>query len=231
MMLTTSYKLETTAHKRTNRQKNKSDFMLGFNYTFDLPYISKLTTRANIGQRDTKDNDERDEDFDYRYSQFYVKTVHRIDSRVKTDLKYQYFKKDYLTADLDHSGFYIRNTWRYKMLTDETKELSFSFTAKHKDVNYTLTSGRGYQKETLGTKGTYRRKKNWKISASLEGNFYNYKVSTNDKNRYYTKLSFEKLFPGKELRLSLDFKYKYTDNKGGDDTEEKSVRLAFRQRF
>lgn len=231
LMVKSSYKLETMENKRAGRQKNKSDFMLGFDYTFDLPYISKLTARTNIGQRDTKDDDERDEDFDYKYGQFYIKTTHRIGSEVKTDLKYHYFEKDYLTADLDHSGFYIRNTWRYVALTDETNELLFNFTAKHKDVNYTRTSGRNYQKETLGIRGTYRRRKDWKTSVSLQGNIYDYKDSTNDKNRYYIKLFFEKLFPERNLSLSLNFKYRYTDNKRRDDTEEESVRLAFRHRF
>jgi hypothetical protein len=231
LMVKSSYKLEAMADKRTDRQKNKSDFMLGFDYVFDLPYISKIITRAKFGQRDTKDDDERDEDFDYKYNQFYIKTTHKIDSVIKTDLKYQYFKKDYLTANLDHNGFYIRNTWRYIVLADKTNEIIFNFTAKHKDVNYTLTSGRDYQKETLGIGGIYRRRKDLKASVSLQGNFYDYKDSTKDKNRYYVKLSFEKLFPERELRLSLDLKYKFTDNKQRNDTEEESVRLAFRQRF
>jgi hypothetical protein len=231
LMLTSSYKLETTAHKRTNRRKNKNDFMFGFDYIFDIPFIYKITARAKLGQRDTKDDDERDEDFDYKYRQFYVKIAHRITSKLKNDFKYQYFKKDYLTADLDHSGFYIRSNWRYKMLADETQELYFNFTSKYKDVNYVLKSGSNYKKETLGIKGTYKRKKNWKTSVSLQGNFYGYEDSTKDKNRYYTKLSFEKLFLEKDLSLSLDFKYKYTDNKQADNTEEESVRLAFKYKF
>ncbi|MEF9475768.1 MAG: hypothetical protein L0958_03580 [Candidatus Mariimomonas ferrooxydans] len=231
LMLTSSYKLETTAHKRINRRKNKNDFMFGFDYIFGIPFIYKITARAKLGQGDTKDDDERDEDFDYKYRQFYVKTEHRITSKLKNDFKCQYFKKDYLTADLDHSGFYIRSNWRYEMLADEKQALYFNLTSKHKDVNYTLKSGSDYKKDSLAIKGTYKRKKNWKTSASLQGNFYNYENSTNDKNRYYAKLSFEKLFPQKGLSLSLDFKYKYTDYKHANNTSEESVRLAFKYRF
>jgi hypothetical protein len=230
-MLTSSYKLETTANKRTNRRKNKNDFMFGFDYIFDIPFIYKITARAQLGQRDTKDDDERDEDFDYKYRQFYVKTEHRITSKLKNDFKWQYFKKDYLTADLDHSGFYIRSNWRYEMLADEKQALYFNLTPKHKDVNYVLKSGSDYKKDSLGIKGTYKRKKNWKTSASLEGNRYDFKDSTKDKNRYYAKLSFEKLFLQKALSLSLDFKYKYTDNRQANNTEEESVRLAFKYKF
>ncbi len=231
LTLTSSYKFETATHKRTNRQKDKNDFMFGFDYIFDIPCIYKITTRAKFGQRDTKDDDERDEDFDYKYRQFYLKTEHRINPELKTGIKYQFFKKNYLTADLDHSGFYIRSSWRYKRLADETQELYFNFTAKHKDVNYVLKSGSDYKKETVGIKGTYKRKKDWKTSVSLQGNFYNYEDSTNDRNRYYTKLSFEKLFPEKDLGLSLIFKYKYTDNKQANNTDEASIRLAFEYKF
>lgn len=231
LMLTSSYRLETTVQKRADKRKDKDEFMFGFDYISDIPFIYKITARAKLGQRDTKGDDERDDDFDYEYMQFYVKTTHRINPEIKTDLKYQYFEKDYLTADLDHSGFYVRNSWRWKMLSDETEELYFNFTAKHKDVDYALKSDSDYKKETLGIKGTYRRKKNWKTSASLEGNFYDYRDSTKDKSRYYTKLSFEKLFPEHNLRLSLDFKYKYTDNKQAGDIQEESVRLAFRYKF
>ncbi|MEE8329557.1 MAG: hypothetical protein V3R54_06485 [Thermodesulfovibrionia bacterium] len=231
LMLTSSYKLEITAHKRANRRKNKNDFMAGFDYRFDKPLIHKITARAKLGQRDTKDDDERDEDFDYRYREFYVKIESRITSKTKATSKYHYFKKDYLTADLDHSGFYILIIWRYTMLADETQGLYFNFISKHKEVNYPTKSGRDYKKETLEIKGTYRRKKNWKTSASLQGNFYDYKDSTRDKNRYYSKISFDKLFPEKKLVLSLYFKYKYTDNRHANNTEAESVRLAFRYKF
>lgn len=117
------------------------------------------------------------------------------------------------------------------MLADEKQELYFNLTSKHKDVNYVIKSGSDYKKETLGIKGTYKRKQNWKTSASLQGNLYDFEDSTKNKNRYYTKLSFEKLFMEKDLSLSLDFKYKYTDNKQADNTEEESVRLAFNYRF
>jgi hypothetical protein len=231
LMLTSLYKFETTAHQRAGRQKNKDDFMFGFDYIFKIPFIYKIAARARFGQRDTKDEDERDEDFDYEYRQFYIKTGHRINPKVKTDLKYQYFRKDYLTAGLDHSGFYIQNSWRYSILDDDTQGLYFNFIVKHKDVNYAIKSDSEYKKETLEMKGTYRKKKNYETSASLRGDFYNYRDSSNDRDRYYAILSFEKLFPEKDLRLSLNFKYRYTDNKQAADTEEESVRLAFEHKF
>ncbi len=231
LLLLTSYKFETTVHKRTDRHKDKSDFMFGSDYICDTPLIYKVTARAQFGQKDTKDDDERDEDFDYKYRQFYVKTDHRVKTNIKTDLKYQFFKKDYVTADLDHSGFYIRNRWKYILFDDPQELLSFQFAGKHKEVQYAIKSDNDFKKEILELQGTYRRKKNWITSASLQGNMYDYQDSTRDKNRYYVRISFEKLFPKKRLRLSLYVKYKYTDNKQRNNTEEEAVRLAFKYTF
>ncbi len=230
LMLASSYKLETSTHKRANRRKNKNNVMMGVDYLFSIPFIHKIAARAKLGHRDTKD-DERDEDFDYKYGEYSVKTEHRIRSRIQTHFKYQYFTKDYLTADLDHRGFYISGTVRYKMLTDKTRALYFTLASKHKEVKYPLKSGSDYKKETIEIKGTYRRKKNWKLSASAKGTLYNYRDSTKDKNRYYAVLSFEKLFPGNNLGLSLDGKYKYSDNKHANNSEEEAIRLAFQFSF
>lgn len=231
LVIAASYKFDTATRKRADKRKNKNDFMLGFDYIFAIPFIHKITARAGIGQRDTKDDDERDEDFDYRYVRFYIKTEHRLNPKIKSIYRYQYFKKDYLTADLDHSGFYISSKFRYKMLADETRELYFNFNTKHKEVDYDLKSGSDYDKETLEIKGTYRKKKDWKTSVSLQGSFYDFKGSARDRNRYYVRFYFNKLFPSKDIVLSLSSKYKYTDNREANDTEEKSLRLAFTYKF
>ena len=225
LMLTSSYKIEQQEQKKADRKKTKHESMGGFDYMFELPLLYKITTRAEWGERDTKEEEERDEDYDYEYWRYYAKTEHRINPRLKTNLKYQYFKKDYVTADLDHRGFYIQNGWDYEVLNDEKQRIWFDFALEHKDVDYTQKSGNDYQKETLKLKASYKRKKNWEVSAALEGNSYN------DKKRYYAKLSGEKLFLDGDLVLSLDLKYRYTDYEQKDDAEQEAVRAAFKYKF
>jgi hypothetical protein len=231
LVLRASYGFETTTQKREDRRKNKNNFMMGFDYRLRNPLVSKITVQVKLGQRDTKDDDERDEDFDYTYRQFYVRTDHRVYRQLTTSLAYRHFKKNYITADLDHSGFYLLNGWRYVILSDKKHDAYCRFTVKHKYVDYTIKSDRNYQKETVELKGTYRKKQDWKASVSLQGNFYSFEESGKDKNRYYLLLSFEKTFPGQALKMSLDAKYKYTDNKGANNTEEESARLAFLYTF
>ena len=242
LMLTSSYKIEQQEQKKADRKKTKHEVMGGFDYVFELPLVYKITTRAGWGERDTKEEEERDEDYDYEYWRYYTKTEHSINPRLKTNLKYQYFKKDYVTADLDHRGFYIQNGWDYEVLNDEKQRIWFDFALEHKDVDYTQKSGNDYRKETLKLKASYKRKKNWEVSAALEGNSYDFFLpsgvpqnavndSSNDKKRYYAKLSGEKLFLDGDLVLSLDLKYRYTDYEQKDDTEQEAVRAAFKYKF
>lgn len=231
LMLTSSYKLETTEQKKIDRERTKHEVLGGFDYVFDLPWVYKITTRASWGERDTKEEEERDEDYDYEYWRYYTKTEHRINPKLKTDLKYQYFKKNYISADLDHRGFYIQNSWDYEILDDEKQRIGFDFGVEHKGVKYELKSGNDYQKETVEAKLSYKRKKNWQASAGLEQNFYDFDDSSNDKKRTYVKLSGEKLFLEGDLVLSLDLKYRYTDYEQGNDKEQEAVRVAFKYKF
>jgi len=231
LMLTSSYKIETTEQKKIDRKRTKHEVMGGFDYLFDLPWLYKITTRAGWGQRDTKEDEARDEDFDYEYWSYSTSTEHRINPKLKTDLKYQYFKKDYVGSDLDHRGFYIQNGWDYEILDDEKQRIGFDFGLQHKDVKYELKSGNDYQKETAEVKLSYKRKKNWQTSAGLEQNFYDFGDSSNDKKRTYVKLSGEKLFLDGDLVLSLDFKYRYTDYEQKDDSRTQGVRLTFKYKF
>jgi hypothetical protein len=241
LMLTGSYKLENAEQEKIDRKRTKQEIAGSFDYIFELPWIYKIITRLDWGQRDTKDEEERDEsrpctqgrdeDFDYEYRRYYTKTEHRISPKLKTALKYQYFKKDYISADLDHRGFYIRNDWDYEVLDDEKQRIGFDFGLQHKDVKYELKSGNDYQKETVEAKLSYKRKKNWQTQAGLEQNFYDFDVKDNDKKRTYIKLSAEKLFLEGDLVLSVDLKYRYTDYEQRDDKEQEAVRIAFRYRF
>ncbi len=230
LMLTSYYRIENTEQKEINRKRTKHNLNGGFDYIFELLWVYEIIARADWGQRDTKEED-KDEDYDYEYRDYYAKTNHRISQKLETNLKYNYFMKDYLIADLDHRGFYIHQEWNYEVLNDEKQRFWLDFDAEHKDVDYISKTGNHYKKETAEIKATYRAKKIWKTSASIEGNFYDYDDSNNDKKRYYVKLSGEKLFLENSLTLSLDLKYRYTDYAQKDDIGHEAVRIAFKYGF
>lgn len=231
LALLSSYKVERLEQEKANREKTKHEAGGGFDYELDLPWIQRLASGLNWGQKDTKDEEDRDEDMDFEYWQYYAQSEHRINPKLKTRLKYQYFAKDYIAADLDHRGFYFRNVLDYELLDDPRQRLWLDFAVEHKEVKYNLKPANDYQKQTLYAKISYKKKKNWQASAGIEENFYNFSAGDNDKNRTNLKLSAEKLFQGGDLALSMDFKYRYTDHTRKEDKEEEALRLGFKYRF
>ena len=231
LTLLSSYKVEQLEQEKANREKTKQEAGGGFDYKFDLPWVQKLTSRLSWGQRDTKDEEDRDEDMDFEYWQYYAKSEHRISPKLKTGLKYQYFVKDYIAVDLDHRGFYLQNSLDYELLDSQKQRVWLDFAAEHKELKYNLKPANNYQKETLELKISYKKKKNWQASAGLEENFYDFSAKSNDKNRTYLKLSAEKLFQEGDFALTVDFKYRYTDYAQKEDNQEEALRLGFKYRF
>jgi hypothetical protein len=136
-----------------------------------------------------------------------------------------------LTAELDHSGFYLRNKWKYTLFSDDFRELYTAVSAGYKEVYYAILKENDYRKETLIITGTYKKKRDWKTSVSLQGSFYDYAEPIKNRNRYYARLSLNKLFPQNNVNVTLALKYKYTDNRHANDSEEESVRTAFIYKF
>src|SRR3989338_6101918 len=231
LILVSSYKIERLNQEKANRKKTKQEVEGGFDYEFELPWIYQLVSRLSWGQRDTKDEEERDEDIDFEYWQYYVKSEHRINPKLKTHLKYQYFAKDYISSDLDHRGFYLQNALDCEVLDSQRQRLWLDFSVAHKEVEYNLKPDNDYQKESLQAKISYKRKKNWQASVGLEENFYDFSAEDNDKNRTYLKLSAEKLFQAGDLILSVDFKYRFTNYAQKEDQQEEALRLGFKYRF
>jgi hypothetical protein len=228
LTLVSSCRFETATQKGKNRKKNRNNFLFGLDYKIKLPFLRKVSARGKFGQSDTKDDDSRDEDFDYTYRQYSIKTDHTVYKRITGFLKYQYFRKNYVTADLDHSAFSISSSWKYVVFTDTTQKLYVNVSLRHKDVDYSLKSGSDYEKETVLVRGTFRRKRDWKASLSL---FYDFEDEERDKNRYYAKLLLEKPLKEETIIMTLIAKYRYTDNRRANNTEEKAVRTAFQYRF
>jgi hypothetical protein len=231
LVFNSSYRIETSLKKGSDRRRNKTGIMFGFDYVFDSPLIRKISSKAKFGQRDTKDDDTRDVDLDYTYREFHIRSEHRIAKSLLINVTYNYFRKNYLTAELDHNGFYLRNKWKYTLFSDDFRELYAAVSAEHKEVYYAILKENDYQKETLIITGTYKKKRDWKTSASLQGSFYDYAEPIKNRNRYYARLSLNKLFPQINVNVTLALKYKYTDNRHANDSEEESVRTAVIYKF
>lgn len=230
-MITGYHAAEYLNHTQIDRVRLKNNRMVGLDYVPAKPYIQKIEARFKWGQRDTKDDDEHDEDSDYKFRQYNVKTSHKICEKLSTGLQYDYFIKDYNVLALDHKGFYIVNGYDYEILEDKAQRAWLDFDLSRKDTRYIEKTGNDYRKIAAAVQLNYSRKKNWKASLGIEGSFYRYDDEENDKERYYAKLSGEKHLFNSNLNLNADLKYRFTDYGRKLDDEQGSARFGMSYEF
>lgn len=231
LRLINSAKFERSNREKNDRDRTKYDLTTGFDYKVKQAWLEKIAVRSTRARRNTKSEEDRDDDSDYEYWKHYIKTTHKLSKRLQTSLKYQNFKRDYLISDLDNRGSYLQNTWRYDFIKSTKKALYMSLSLKHKRVDYSLRPEYDYESESYDIKVVYDLKNNLKFTGALQTDFYNYANNASDKKEYYTKLGIEKAFQDDRLAITLDLKYKYSDYIEKNNKSREAARLTFKYKF
>ena len=227
LRLSGDYKIDNTRRSVTDRRKTKQDTSAGFDYTFALAWVEKLTGRLSFAQRDTKSEEERDDDFDYTYRQFYLKTSHKLKSGLDTTLKYQYFERDYLGTDLDNRGFLLANRWACDLFDDSKQKSWLAAGIEHKRVDFVFLNADDLDKDSLDAAITFQQKKDWEVSCGFAFDLYRYRDHTLNQQADYFLAGVKKWFKGKSASLYLDYKFKLTDHRAANTTRYETVRLGF----
>ncbi|MDD5492590.1 MAG: hypothetical protein PHV60_07930, partial [bacterium] len=215
LTLSGGIRLEQMDERQQDRYRTQNKADLGLKYKVDMSWIESVSIKAEKGHGDTKDED-NDLDLDYRYWQGSVKTWHTIGGEIKTDLAYEYMKKDYLLANNDFQEFSFSNGWNYEWL---------SLDLKHKEVAYGDKVNSNYRRETLGVGVRYAKRLDWNARAGIEGNYYLYENGLNDKDRYYVTAGGEKVLTS-QVRLGVELKWRVTDNRNSADKKDAGVRVT-----
>lgn len=227
-----SYRIEESNRAQAGKDTLKDISMGGFDYKIPIPYIRLIRFRIENGERDTKDEEERDEDLDYSYQRWYVTTQGVLSSRFSSTLKYQHWSKDYLTEDLDHRAFYITSNSRYDLINKDAMRLYLNLELEHKETTYTINDLLSYDKNSLEARATYSKRDSWKHSIGIRAEYYDYPQDpSSNRDTYHAKVSIGKEFNRGDSKLSLDIKYKLKDFDATADTEQDSIRLTLEQIF
>lgn len=231
LILINKAKIERTNREKNDRDRTKYDLTTGFDYNANQTLIKKIILRTNRARRNTKSEEDRDDDSDYEHWKHYIKTIHKLSNVLQTTVKYQYFKRDYIDTNDDNHGYYLQNTWRYDLIKESQKNFYTALSAKYKTVNYSLKSGYDYDVYSYDIKGVYDLKKNIKFTAALQTDIYDYVNPTNYKKEYYAKFGIEKHLMQNQLTAALNFKYKYTNYKENNNKSRETIRLSFKYKF
>lgn len=220
LTLTGGVRLERLDERQQDRYRTQNKADMGLKYKADMIWIESMSIKAEKGRGDTKDED-NDLDLDYEYWQGNVRTWHTIGEKIKTDLAYEYMKKDYLLANNDFRQFSISNGWNYEWL---------SLDMKHKEVAYGDRVNSNYRRETLGVGARYAKRMDWNARAGVEGNYYRYENGVNDKDRYKIILGGEKVLT-KQVRLGVELKWRLTDNRNSADKKDAGIRVTAEYKY
>ena len=145
--LTSSYSIARTEKERAFKKRTKQAWTGKGAYKFDNPMINKATLRANVGQRDTKEDDESDIDYDYRYWTVNGQTYHDIGENTDTTLEYEHFEKNYLFYNRDHRGYSIQNEWKRVFVKNEKARWWASVLVGHREAKFALISGNNLKRK------------------------------------------------------------------------------------
>jgi len=229
--LMSSYSLAKTDRKQAFKERTKQDWMGKGTYKFDEPWIDKAFLRVNAGQRDTKEEDDYDIDYDYRYWSMDAQTNHTVGDDTDMTLEYEYLDKNYLSYNRDHTEYSVQNEWKRVFVKDQKARFWASVLFGHRAVDFPLLSGNNLKRETVGLKAVYWRKKTWTATLLAEVNFYDFQNSQKDKKRYNVAVEWNKDLMGGALDFTLGGKYSFTDYRAKNNTERDSVRAAFSYGF
>lgn len=229
LTLISSFKETVEEQKIAQRVKNKEEFIGKADYKINQLLIRRAAVRVKLGQKDTKEEDERDIDFDYRYKGIQLTTYHEINDVTDTDFAIETSRKRYLGTYPGHTMLRMANGWKRVLIKNEKARWWADLTAEYKKVNFEAPAD-DYNRKSLTLNTVYQRKEAWKTGLGLEARRYNYRVGT-DKTRYYAGLTFEKKYLADTLITETELKYRLTRHDVQNDREQRAIKAGVSYKF
>ncbi len=226
-----AYHAAKTVRKRVFKKRLKQEGMAKVEYKLNQAYLDKALVRVNAGQRDTKEEDVQDIDYDYRFLRVFGKTYHAWGKKTFFDFSYQYFEKNYLFYNRDHTGYWLHHRWKHLLRDNKARSVWAACVVEYKRASFPLVSGYGYQKKSLAVKAVYRRKKNWAGTLLAGTHHYDFRDDQRDKNDFTVSLVWDKKLKEGRLDLVLKGTYRHTDYKNKNNTTRMSARMGFGYKF
>ncbi|OGX27190.1 MAG: hypothetical protein A3J51_00875 [Omnitrophica WOR_2 bacterium RIFCSPHIGHO2_02_FULL_45_21] len=202
------------AVEQKGNKTNRSEQIIGVDgqYNLKLTRFKKVNLKIEHGRNDTKEIEERDDALRYRYNKWNIKTMHPLSKKLDTTFGFNSSRRDYFDAAGDFKSWAIDNETVYSILESKISSLDFSLQSEHKETSFHLDNSLDYSKDLFSIDLTYKRKKNYKISANFKFSRYDYPAKVSRKeDDFLSELKLSKEFAKPALELQLRYAYKYRD--------------------
>lgn len=217
---------------------NQFIYRLGAEVKPGFNFLSEMAGRIEEGKKYTDEDieedieEEQEGDYYFRYSRWWLKTVHPVFERTYTVLKYTNYNKDYRTADYDYNWYEIENWWKYLFLENSINRLSFTLSYLHREIDYSQMKISSYDKDSVEMVVDFSRKNNWSTLLKLGLAIDDYTIGKEkDKKTYSMSVEIEKDIILGKLSLAAEYKYKLKDYEIKPDKTQNAGRLAIDYKF
>ena len=197
------------------------------------PFVKKIEGGFERGMDNTIIYEEREDSFDYKYLNWFVKTKHAISNRIKSSVKYTNLARDYADFNHNYGGFILENDWDLRVFEVKDNVLDLKLGYLHKQYRYPYVSNPfAFHNNNIYSGAELARKDDWKVTLDSEVRIYDYPARrTNDKIYYIEHFGIEKFLFKKVLVAGFDYKYTFKNFLHKPDITEDVFRFHVNYKF
>ncbi|MFA5116318.1 MAG: hypothetical protein WC486_03450 [Candidatus Omnitrophota bacterium] len=216
--------------RRARNERNQYIWGQEASYKLNLPYFKEVSASIQKGQMQTQDEDERDDERDFKYTTWQVKSRHPLLKELETTLKYQMTKREYNGANYSWKRTLFENMVQYKLIDKKSTDLSANLKVYHKKIDFLVSRNSNYDKNSAALELKLNQKGDYKLSGGFGWNQKDYSFSPlRNRDAYTWKASLEKTIS--ELTFYLDYKHELKDYEYASDRTYDVVKCAVEYRF
>ncbi len=197
----------------------------------DTPFLYRIKAKIESGKENTQDTEDREDSLRYKYTKWDIRTYHKFNKRLKTQIEYGQKERDYLVNNNDYKNWYIKNKTNYNLLEKELFNLSLFTESEHKETDFDRIHIKNYIKNKTGGGLQFSKRANWSLKPEFSFTNYNYtSESTSDHKSYKAKISAKKYIM-KDFMLEGYCWYKWKDYEFKPDSEQWTLNTSCTVRF
>lgn len=190
--------------------KNQDIWGAQAHYKIGLPNFEEIVLSAQKGKAETLDEEGRDDKYDYKYLDWYVKTQHPVSEKLDLTFKYQRTERAYFKWDKSWYRIYLEADAQYKIFDDKIKNLTLDLKTYHKKLDFFTANSSDFYKNGTSFELKFNQKGSFKVGCGFSFNRKESELSpSKSRDAFSWKVQGEKTFSN--ITLFLDYKHELKD--------------------
>lgn len=200
------------------KEKNDRDeyeLELGTDIKTDYNILEKISLRWLLGERNTIEDEEYEEDldYDYRYKSARVKTTHKLTETLETSIRGEIKEKNYDNVDYDYNSYLLGNewSWKYFLTRKRKKYIQIGLDLVHGQTDYDIMENSSHYKNGITIALAYKMWGRWSYEIEFGASGYRYELEEKDRDVYHTGAAINRKFFDNKFEINLEYDYRIKD--------------------